>query len=110
MRTLVFGRTGQVATELASLGNVQTLDRTQVDLTRPDHCAAAIENLKPDTVINAAAYTAVDKAEEDEDTAHLVNAAAPGAMAKACAKIGARLLHISTDLSKVRRYATNILL
>ena len=97
MRTLVFGRTGQVATELASLGNVQTLDRTQVDLTRPDHCAAAIENLKPDTVINAAAYTAVDKAEEDEDTAHLVNAAAPGAMAKACAKIGARLLHISTD-------------
>lgn len=97
MSILVFGKTGQVATELRASGNVTALGRAEVDLTRPDHCAAAIENIKPSVVINAAAYTAVDKAEEDETTAQRVNADAPGAMARACAKTGARLLHISTD-------------
>lgn len=97
MSILVFGRTGQVARELQAQGDVQALGREHADLSRPDECAAAIESLRPTIVINAAAYTAVDKAEEDEATAMLVNGDAPGAMARACAKIGARLLHVSTD-------------
>ncbi|TFL17097.1 dTDP-4-dehydrorhamnose reductase [Jannaschia formosa] len=95
---LVFGRTGQVATELGRQAPGATfLGREQADLTDPGACAAAIRERAPEVVINAAAWTAVDKAEEDEATARLVNAEAPGAMARACAEAAIPFLHVSTD-------------
>jgi len=98
MKLLVFGQTGQVARALARLApDAVFLGRDQADLTDPAACARAILAARPDAVINAAAYTAVDKAETDEATAHLVNALAPEAMARACAEVGVPLVHISTD-------------
>ncbi|MFP7572461.1 dTDP-4-dehydrorhamnose reductase [Marivita sp. S2033] len=94
---LVFGRTGQVASELQRQADVTALGRDRADLSDPQACAAIIAELKPAVVINAAAYTAVDKAEEDEATALTVNAAAPGAMAGACARLSIPFLHVSTD-------------
>lgn len=94
---LVFGKSGQVATELQRQGQVTALGRDEADLTDPAACAAQILRHKPKVVINAAAYTAVDKAEEDEATAQLVNGDAPAAMAKAAREVGAKFLHISTD-------------
>tara|TARA_R110002049_G_scaffold117332_2_gene270547 strand:- start:133546 stop:134397 length:852 start_codon:yes stop_codon:yes gene_type:complete len=97
MNILVFGRTGQVAKEIQSRATVTALGRDAVDLNNPDACAKAVFDHAPDVVINAAAYTAVDAAENDSETAHQVNAEAPGAMARACAKLGIPLVHISTD-------------
>ncbi|MGB5863419.1 MAG: dTDP-4-dehydrorhamnose reductase [Sulfitobacter sp.] len=97
MKTLVFGRTGQVATELQGQADVIALGREQADLGDPAACAAAIIAHRPDVVINAAAYTAVDRAEGDEANAHTVNAEAPGAMARTCADLGIPFLHVSTD-------------
>ncbi|WP_420861692.1 dTDP-4-dehydrorhamnose reductase [Algirhabdus cladophorae] len=94
---LVFGKSGQVATELAALPDTQCFGRDAADLTDPASSAALILQHAPSAVINAAAYTAVDKAEEDEDTAHLVNAQAPAAMARVCAEMGIPFVHISTD-------------
>ncbi len=94
---LVFGKTGQVATELQRRGEVTALGRDKADLTDPDACAALIHDLKPRAVINAAAYTAVDRAEDEEPLARVINGEAPGAMARAAAEIGARFIHISTD-------------
>ena len=86
-RLLVFGKTGQVARELARLRpDARFLDRAEADLTQPEACAAAIRAADCDAVINAAAWTAVDLAETEEATATVVNAAAPGAMAAACAE------------------------
>lgn len=101
MKILVFGRTGQVATELGRLAgpdlDVTALGRDRADLTDPDACAAIIAGTDADAVINAAAYTGVDRAEEEEDLATLINADAPGAMARAAADKGLPFLHISTD-------------
>lgn len=97
MTILVFGKTGQVAQELQRRADVLTLSRHDVDLTNAADCAAAISAHAPKVVINAAAYTAVDQAEKDATTAFAVNATAPGAMARACARINATFLHISTD-------------
>lgn len=97
MTILVFGKTGQVARELAGLPQVACFGREDADLTDPAACAALIARERPDAVINAAAYTAVDKAEEDEATAATVNGDAPGAMARACAELGIPLVQISTD-------------
>jgi len=94
---LVFGKTGQVARSLQAMADVTALGREDADLTDPAACAAAIVARKPSVVINAAAYTAVDKAESDEETALLVNGAAPTAMAKTCAALGIPFVHISTD-------------
>ena len=95
---LVFGRSGQVARELARLApDARYLGREQADLSDPDACARAIRAHAPDAVINAAAYTAVDRAEEEEALASTINGAAPAAMAKACAGLGIPLVHISTD-------------
>ena len=94
---LVFGKNGQVAKELDLHANIITLDRYQADLLDADSCAKAIEKYKPNAVINAAAYTAVDKAQECESDAYQINAIAPGIMAEACAKLNIPLVHISTD-------------
>ena len=97
MSILVFGKTGQVATELSRAGGITCLGRDQADLTDPEACAAAIQAATPTVVINAAAYTAVDRAEEEEALATVVNGDAPGAMARTCALLGIPLVHISTD-------------
>ena len=97
MKVLVFGKTGQVATELAQFDGVTCIGRDQADLTDPGACAAVIASTDADAVINAAAYTDVDKAEEDEALATVINGDTPTAMARACAEIGVPLIHISTD-------------
>ena len=102
MRLLIFGKSGQVAQELGALCAAEAieahfLDRDQADLNDPDACAQIICESDADIVINAAAYTAVDKAEVDEATAYLVNAASPIGMARAAASCGKPFLHISTD-------------
>lgn len=101
MRLLVFGQTGQVAHELARRlpadVSATFLSRDQADLSHPDLCAAAIASHDADAVINAAAWTAVDKAETEEAAATIVNGDSPAAMARACAAKGLPFLHISTD-------------
>ena len=94
---LVFGKTGQVATALQAQADVLALGRAEADLSNPDACADAVLRHKPSAVINAAAYTAVDKAEEEEALANAINGAAPTAMAEACATLGIPFVHISTD-------------
>lgn len=94
---LVFGKTGQVAMELRAFKNVKSLGREHSDLSKPQACAEAIKFYKPQAVINAAAYTAVDKAETEEDPAHIINGDAPGAMAVACAELHIPFVQISTD-------------
>jgi dTDP-4-dehydrorhamnose reductase len=97
MGILVFGSTGQVATELRVQAAVTALGRKAADLTDPAACAAAVHAHRPRAVINAAAYTAVDRAEAEEDLATTINAEAPGAIARACADLGIPFLQISTD-------------
>lgn len=102
MKIALLGPDGQVGWELqralAPLGELVLLNRAVGgDLTRPDELAAALRVLRPDAIVNAAAYTAVDKAEAEPALAHTVNATAPGAMAQVAAELGAWLLHYSTD-------------
>ncbi|WP_371170434.1 dTDP-4-dehydrorhamnose reductase [Aliiroseovarius sp. 2305UL8-7] len=97
MKVLVFGKTGQVATELRKFDNVRALGRGDADLTDPDACAQIIHDCSDDVVINAAAYTAVDAAEGEENLATIVNGRAPAAMAQAAKERGIPFLHISTD-------------
>lgn len=95
---LIFGKTGQVAREIARLRPAALcLGRTEADLIDPQTCAGLIRQHAPRAVINAAAYTAVDRAEEEEALAHLVNCAAPGAMASVCAEMGIPMVQISTE-------------
>ncbi len=100
MKVLVFGRTGQLATELARRTpagwRMQALGREAADLADPEACAGIVAESDADLVINAAAHTAVDRAEAEEDRAHAVNADAPAAMARAAAG-RMPLLHVSTD-------------
>jgi dTDP-4-dehydrorhamnose reductase len=98
MRLLVFGTTGQVARELRRRApDALYLGRDTADLSDPAACAAAIAAHPCDAVINAAAWTAVDKAEAEEAAATVVNGAAPAAMARAAAERGVPFLHMSTD-------------
>lgn len=94
---LVFGKSGQLAVELARDGDVQCIGRAGADLSDPAGCAAKIRELQPEAVINAAAFTDVDGAETQSELAHLINGDAPTAMAKACAKLAIPFVHISTD-------------
>lgn len=95
---LVFGQTGQVARELARLApGARFLGRAEADLTDPEACARAILDARPAAVINAAAWTAVDRAEDEEALATRINGAAPGAMARAAAGLGIPFVQISTD-------------
>lgn len=97
MRVLVFGKSGQVAKELARFDGVQCLDRTQADLRDVDACVAHIKTTEADVIINAAAYTAVDKAEEEETLANQINGKTVGALATSAAARRLPFLHISTD-------------
>ena len=97
MRVLVFGKNGQVARELQRFEGVQALGRDEADLNDPAACAAIIAQTDADAVINAAAYTAVDKAETETKEAFRVNSEAPAAMAEAAAKRALPFVHISTD-------------
>lgn len=98
MSLLVFGRTGQVAVELARRApDAVFLGRLEADLGDPEACARAIRTHLPAAVINAAAYTAVDRAEEEEALATRINGIAPGVMAQACAALRVPLVHLSTD-------------
>ena len=94
---LVFGKTGQVASELAKFDGIKTLGRDQADLSDPAACADAITACAPAAVINAAAYTAVDAAEENEALASVINGDAPAAMARTCATLNIPFVTISTD-------------
>lgn len=101
MRILVTGVTGQVgsslATKLATFGSVVSADRSMLDLTRPEDIASRLDEIAPDLIVNPAAYTAVDRAEDERDLAFLVNADAPRALARWCAPRQVALLHFSTD-------------
>jgi dTDP-4-dehydrorhamnose reductase len=94
---LVFGQTGQVARHLAADARVTALGREAADLSDPDTCAQAILTHRPRAVINAAAWTAVDKAEEAEEEARTINAVSPGYMAEVAAELGIPFVQISTD-------------
>lgn len=103
MKILVLGRTGQLATSLHRRGSkrsglaMQFAGRAELDLNRPGMARARILADRPDLVINAAAYTAVDKAESEPDAAMRLNADAPAEAAAAAREIGAGFVHVSTD-------------
>ena len=100
-RILLFGKNGQVGSELASIlpdiGEVIALARKEVDLVNLEGLRRTIREIHPDLIVNAAAYTAVDQAEKDEPTARTVNSEAPRVMAEEGVRIGATLIHYSTD-------------
>jgi dTDP-4-dehydrorhamnose reductase len=98
---LLTGATGQVGWELrktlAPLGQVKFFDRYGLDLAEPAQLIATVRALQPETIVNAAAYTAVDKAEAERAQAFAVNATAPRVLAEEAKRIGAFLVHYSTD-------------
>ena len=101
MRILLTGASGQLGGELANLlpahGEVVALDRAALDLANRDAIVAVMRNTKPDLVVNAAAYTAVDLAERERDLAFAINGRAPQVFAEEARRIGALLVHYSTD-------------
>lgn len=101
MKLLLIGNTGQVGWELqrtlASLGDVTAIDYPAINLTDMDNTRTWVRRVRPDVIVNAAAYTAVDKAETDLATAHAINATAPGVLAEEAKTLGAGLIHYSTD-------------
>jgi dTDP-4-dehydrorhamnose reductase len=98
---LLTGVNGQVGFELArslqGLGQVAALDRGALDLGDPDQIRRVVRDLRPALIVNPAAYTAVDKAETDVDAAMRINAEAPGVLAEEAKRLGAALVHYSTD-------------
>ncbi len=101
MRILVTGANGQVGWELSRsllpLGEVIALDRNQADLSKPESLVPIVRALKPQIVVNAAAYTAVDRAESEEELAILVNSRSVEVLAEESHRLGALLIHYSTD-------------
>ncbi len=104
MKMLLLGKNGQVGWELqrslSVLGEVFALDRHSTpsgDLSQPERLAQTVRELRPDVIVNAAAHTAVDKAESEAELARTLNAAAPAALAQAALETGAWLVHYSTD-------------
>ena len=99
---MVTGREGQVASALghaAAAADIEVvrLGRPELDLERLETIAPALQAARPDVVVSAAAYTAVDQAEREPERARLANALAPGVLAEAAARLGAPILHLSTD-------------
>jgi dTDP-4-dehydrorhamnose reductase len=101
LRILLTGRNGQVGWELeralAPLGEVVATDRSALDLASEEQIRSVLRAVKPDVVVNAAAYTAVDKAEAEPELAMRINGFAPGVLAEEAKRLGALLLHYSTD-------------
>ena len=101
MKILLLGKNGQVGRELektfTGLGELIALDRQGLDLANPDSIRKEIRRLRPTIIVNAAAYTAVDKAESEPDLAMAVNGIAPGIMAEEAKHLNALLIHYSTD-------------
>lgn len=101
MKILISGCDGQVGWELqrslSVLGEVFALNRQQLDLSAPGNSTAVVARIAPDVIVNAAAYTAVDKAESEEALATRINADAVGEMAQAAREVNALLVHYSTD-------------
>ena len=101
MKILLTGCAGQVGTELekslSALGAVDARDRGSLDLSYPDVIRAAVRNARPEVIVNAAAYTAVDRAESEPDLAVEINAEAPRVLAEEAKRLGALLVHYSTD-------------
>ncbi len=101
MKLLVTGTTGQVGWQLlrtlAPLGEVVAPSRAELDLANPDQAAEFVREIRPDILVNPAAYTAVDKAEGESELATTVNAVTPGRMAQALADGGGLMIHYSTD-------------
>lgn len=101
MKILLFGKNGQVGWELnqllPELGEVIALSREEADFTEPEALRDVIRENEPDVIINAAAYTAVDKAEDERALAMAINGVAPGILAEEARKRGALLVHYSTD-------------
>lgn len=101
MKLLLTGTAGQVGWELERalqpLGEVLAFDRSALDLADQDRVRQVVLEHRPDWVVNPAAYTQVDRAEDEPDLAHAVNVAGVDAIARACAEAGARLVHYSTD-------------
>ncbi len=101
MRILLTGKHGQVGFELqralAPLGEVHAVDYGECDLVDTSAICDLVRSFKPDLIVNPAAYTAVDKAESEPDLAHAVNAVAPGVFGEEAAKLGAWVVHYSTD-------------
>jgi dTDP-4-dehydrorhamnose reductase len=105
MKILLLGKNGQVGWELqrslASLGELVAPERDDADLcgdlSNLDGLARTVQTVRPDVIVNAAAHTAVDRAESEPELAHTLNALAPGVLAREAAKIGAWLVHYSTD-------------
>jgi dTDP-4-dehydrorhamnose reductase len=101
MRILLTGVTGQVGAALRapleSVGTLVAADRNRLDLARPELVASVLDEIAPDLIVNPAAYTAVDRAEDERELAFRVNAEAPAAMARWAAPRGVPLIHFSTD-------------
>jgi dTDP-4-dehydrorhamnose reductase len=101
MKILLTGKNGQVGFELqrslAPLGKIVAVDQLECDLTDQEAIRRLVRETRPDIIVNPAAYTAVDKAESDVETAFAINAAAPGALAEEADRIGALTVHYSTD-------------
>jgi dTDP-4-dehydrorhamnose reductase len=101
MRLLLFGGNGQVGRALQSGGTIAdeltVATRRECDLTDAESVRKLVRRVRPDVIVNAAAYTAVDKAESDRESCFAVNAVAPAAMAAEAATLGAKLVHYSTD-------------
>jgi dTDP-4-dehydrorhamnose reductase len=101
MRILVTGANGQVGWELQrtlqTLGQVFACDRAMLDLANPDSIRGKVRDIRPDVIVNAGAYTAVDKAESEPELALAVNGVAPGVLAEEAKRLGALLVHYSTD-------------
>lgn len=101
MKILLAGITGQLGHELqpilASLGDVTGVDRDTFDLSQPDMIRQVMADVKPEIVVNASAYTAVDKSESESELAMAVNGTGVGVLAEETHKLGARLIHVSTD-------------
>jgi dTDP-4-dehydrorhamnose reductase len=101
VRILLTGRTGQVGWELErvlpALGEVVATDRESLDLADPDAIRRVVREVRPGLIVNAAAYTAVDRAESEPQLAQRINALAPGILAEEARRTGALLVHYSTD-------------